>query len=63
LDVSTVAEINEAIEKLSARDQLELLQTLPERLKISAEDLAWTKVAESSFAFWDNPDDAIYDRL
>jgi hypothetical protein len=38
--VSTVAEISQAIEQLSVRDQIELLQTLPERLKISAEDLA-----------------------
>ena len=61
--VSTVAEINEAIGKLSVKDQLELLHSLPERLKVSPEDLAWTKAAESSFAFWDNPEDAIYDGL
>jgi hypothetical protein len=59
--VSTVAEISNAIEKLSLKDQLELLHALPERLKISPEDLAWTKAAEGSFAFWNNPDDAIYD--
>jgi hypothetical protein len=61
--VSTVAEISDAIEKLSVKEQLLLLQALPDRLKIPPEDLAWTKAAESSFAFWDNPEDAIYDTL
>jgi hypothetical protein len=61
--VSTVAEITNAIEQLSVKDQLQLLQSLPAHLKIPPEDLAWTKAAESSFAFWDNPDDAIYDSL
>jgi hypothetical protein len=61
--MSTVAEISGAIEKLSVKDQVELIQVLPRHLKISPEDLAWTKAAESSFAFWDNPEDAIYDAL
>jgi len=61
--VSTVAEISDAIEKLSLKDQLQLLQSLPTHLKITPEEMAWTKAAESSFAFWDNPDDAIYDHL
>jgi hypothetical protein len=61
--MSTVAEINEAIEKLDVKDQIKLLQSLPEHLKISPDDLAWTRLAESSFAFWDNPEDAIYDKL
>ena len=61
--MSTVAEINEAIEKLDLKDQIKLLQTLPEHLKISPNDLAWVRVAEPAFAFWDNPEDAIYDKL
>jgi len=61
--MSTVAEITDAIDRLSAKDQIQLLQSLSTRLKISPEDLAWTKAAESSFAFWDNPEDAIYDNL
>jgi hypothetical protein len=61
--MSTVAEINAAIEKLDVAEQLQLLQSLPLHLKISPEDLAWTKLAESSFEFWDNPEDAIYDKL
>jgi hypothetical protein len=63
LTVSTMAEITDAIEKLSPKDQIQLLHSLSVRLKITPEDVAWTKAAESSFAFWDNPDDAIYDSL
>jgi hypothetical protein len=61
--MSTVAEINQAIEKLDVRDQAQLLQNLPQHLKIHPEDLVWPKLAESSFNFWDNPEDAIYDQL
>ncbi|HWD92339.1 MAG TPA: hypothetical protein VG938_08320 [Verrucomicrobiae bacterium] len=61
--MSTVAEINEAIEKLDVKEQIKFLQSLPEHLKISRDDLAWMRLAESAFAFWDNPEDAIYDKL
>ena len=61
--MSTVAEINEAIEKLDVADQVQLLQDLPRHLKIHPDDLAWTKLVESSFNSWDNPEDAIYDEL
>jgi hypothetical protein len=61
--VSTVAEIGQAIEKLDVKDQVELLRLLPRHLKISPEDLFWSRLAESSFEFWNNPDDAIYDQL
>ena len=61
--MSTVAEITEAIEKLDVKEQVQLLHELPRLLKISADDAAWTTLAESSFAFWDIPADAIYDHL
>jgi hypothetical protein len=61
--MSTVDEISEAIEKLDVKDQVKLLQALPQHLKISPDDLAWPKLAEPAFAFWDNPEDAIYDKL
>jgi len=61
--VSTVQEITEAIEQLPVKEQVQLLNALPRHLKISADDAAWPKLAESSFAFWDNPEDAIYDTL
>jgi hypothetical protein len=61
--MSTVAEINEAIEKLDLKQPVELPRTLPQHLKISPEDCAWAQLAESAFEFWDNPDDAVYDSL
>ena len=62
-DMSTVAEISEAIEKLNLRDQVKLLEVLPRHLKIPPEDLAWSRLAEPAFEFWNNPEDAIYDQL
>ncbi len=60
--MSTVAEISEAIEKLDVREQVKLLEVLPQYLKISPEDLAWSRLAEPAFTFWDNAEDAIYDQ-
>jgi len=61
--VSTVVEISEAIDKLDVKKQVELLRILPQHLKISPDDLAWSRLAEPAFEFWDNPEDAIYDKL
>jgi hypothetical protein len=61
--VSTVLEISEAIEKLGVKEQIELLEVLPEHLKIFPDDLAWSRLAEPAFEFWDSPEDAIYDKL
>jgi hypothetical protein len=61
--MSTVAEISEAIEKLDLKQQVELLRILPQHLKISQDDFAWTRLAETAFEFWNNPEDAIYDNL
>lgn len=41
--MSTVAEINEAIEKLDVPDQVRLLQDLPQHLKIQPGDILWPK--------------------
>ena len=34
-----------------------------EELRGVAETLAWLKTAEKSFDFWENEEDAVYDRL
>ena len=34
-----------------------------EELRELTEDLQWLKAAESSFAFWDNEEDTVYDKL
>jgi len=61
--MSTVREINEAIEHLDVREQIRLLQGLPGHLKIRPDDIAWLEAAEPAFEFWNNPEDAIYDQL
>jgi hypothetical protein len=61
--MSTVEEIEKAIERLDVRQQVKLLKELPAHLKISPDDVAWLKLAESAFEFWNNPDDAAYDQL
>jgi hypothetical protein len=61
--MSTVAEITQAIDRLDARSQFQLLEQLPSHLKIKVEDIGWLRAAESAFDFWDNPEDAIYDDL
>lgn len=57
--MSTVQEIEAAIERLDVKQQMQLLHDLPTKLKISPENLAALKNAKSAFAFWDNPDDAV----
>ena len=61
--MSTVVEISAAIEKLDVKEQVELLRVLPQHLKVSLEDLAWSQLAEPAFEFWNNPEDAIYDQF
>jgi len=61
--MSTVAEITKAIEQLDVQEQLQLLGELPAHLKVQPEELAWLRASEPAFAFWDNPQDAVYDRL
>lgn len=61
--MSTVAEISEAIEKLDVKEQVKVLEILPRHLKILPDDLAWSRLAEPAFEFWNNPEDAIYDKL
>ncbi len=61
--MSTVAEISEAIERLDVKEQVQLLRDLPLHLKISPDDLSWSRLAEPAFEFWNNPEDAIYDNL
>ncbi len=61
--MSTVEEIEKAIERLNVADQARLLKELPEHLKIGPDAAAWLKLAEPAFEFWNNSDDATYDKL
>ncbi len=47
--------------KTLERDQF--LHLLPTLLNISLEEYGWLKMAEPSFEFWDNEEDAVYDQL
>jgi hypothetical protein len=58
-----VEKIFEDIKTLSKEEQKELLRLLPKALDVIPEDLLWARLAESSFGFWDNPEDQIYDEL
>lgn len=59
----SLKDLTDAIEHLNQQDQKILLSKLLSLQKISLDDLALLKVAESSFDFWDNPEDSIYDNL
>ncbi len=59
----SLKDVADAIEQFDQQQQQLLLSKLLSLLKISIEDLALLKVAESSFDFWDNPADSIYDNL
>jgi hypothetical protein len=61
--MSTIQEISDAIARLDVRDQVRLLHELPAHLKIQPDDVAWLLAAEPAFEFWNNPEDAIYDKL
>ena len=59
----TLKSIEKAVRSLKPEDQRRFLRDLPSLIHLSQEDMARLKAAEKSFAFWKNPEDAIYDRL
>ncbi len=59
----SLQEIEYAVKHLDEPEQRKLLQDLPRLIDISKDDLAWMKVAEPSFEFWDHEEDAIHDKL
>ena len=59
----SLEDVEHAIEQFPPQEQQRLLAELPRLLKVSKVDLAYLKLAEPSFQFWENPDDAIYDTL
>lgn len=58
-----IEKIFDEIKSLSKDEQREFLSHLPKALNVSPEDLLWARLAESSFSFWDNPEDQTYDDL
>ena len=59
----SLEKIEESIQKASPEEQRRLLIKLPHLLKLDISDLLLLKIAESSFDFWNNPDDTAYDSL
>jgi hypothetical protein len=59
----TLKQIEKAVQTLRPAQQKKLLADLPALIHISNEDMMRLKAAEKSFAFWDNPEDSIYDTL
>ena len=59
----SLEEIEKPISSAPPEAQRQLLRDLPHLLKISLSDLALLKAAEPAFDFWNNPDDAVYDRF
>ncbi len=59
----TLDQAETVIAEAKPEQQRRFLAHLPKLLKLSLADLALLKLAEGSFGFWDNQDDAIYDQL
>jgi len=60
---ASLHEVEEAIARFRPEEQRRLLAKLPRLLKLPQTDLAYLKLAEASFQFWENTADAIYDTL
>lgn len=61
--MSTVQEIEKAIEALPLADRLRLYRDLPQLIGRDVEDLDWQRLALEQFFRDDSPDDACYDQL
>jgi hypothetical protein len=58
-----VQQVVQIIREFKSQERGQFLHLLPTLLNISSEGYGWLKMAESAFEFWDNEEDAIYDRL
>ncbi len=61
--MTTIQEIEKAIELLPLADQLRLYRDLPHLIGRDPEDLAWQRLAVEEFFKDDSPNDATYDSL
>ena len=59
----SLKQVEERIQKAPREEQRRFLARLPKILQIDEEDMAWLKMSEPSFAFWDNPYDERYNDL
>ena len=61
--MTTIQEIEKAIESLSLSDQLRLYRDLPHLIGRDPEDLEWQRLALEAFFQDDSPDDSVYDQI
>lgn len=61
--MTTIQEIEKAIEALPLADQLRLYRDLPHLIGRPPEDLEWQRLALDEFFKDDNEDDALYDTI
>jgi hypothetical protein len=61
--MSTVQEIEQAIEALPLAGRLQVYRDLARLLGRDIEDLDWQQLGIETFFQDDSPDDAVYDRL
>ena len=61
--MSTVQEIEEAIEALPLAEQLRLYRDIPHVIGLDAENLDWQRLGIEQFFKDDSPDDEAYDRV
>lgn len=63
MTTSALEKIENEIKNITPENQRRLLERLPRLLKYRIPDLSLLKLSERSFEFWNNADDAVYDRL
>ncbi len=59
----SLKKVEQAIKEFTFDEQKELLENLPTLVKPSPGDLNFLKLSESSFSFWNNHEDDVYDKL
>lgn len=61
--MSTLQEIEQAIEALPLQERLRLYKDMPQLIGRDVEDLDWQRLALEKFFEDDSPEDKAYDRL
>jgi hypothetical protein len=61
--MTTLAEIEKAIETLPLPERLRLYKDMPQLIGRDAEDLDWQRLAIEQFFQDDAPEDEVYDRV